>query len=271
MVSKVLSALVAAACTVLLMVTCTASTQLLPVVPVATVPDPPPPEPPPVILPYDFSLPVPQSEPVSPDYFDDAAFVGDSRTDGFCLFSGVGGGDNLTATGLSVFSLSTKQAIKTDTGTVTVLEALEHKTYGKVYLSLGVNELGYNNNDSFYTAYCAAIDAIRARQPDAIIYVQTLIPLNEARIRATGGASYLNNNKLYVYNDIIRRVAQEKQVPLLDLYSAFAADGQLPEDFSRDGIHLTAAHYSIQLDYFKTHTVSREQLNATGQSVEVLI
>ncbi len=271
MVSKLLSALATVACAVVLMVTCTASTQLLPAVPVAVVPDPP--APPPVLdfLPYDFSLPVPQSEPVGTEYFADAAFVGDSRTDGFCLFSGVGGGDNLTATGLSAFSLSTKQAIKTEDGTLTVLEALERKTYGKIYLSLGVNELGYNSNDAFYTAYCAAIDAIRARQPDAILYVQTLIPLNEGRIRATGGASYLNNSKLCVYNDIIRRVAREKQVPLLDLYSVFAVDGQLPEDFSRDGVHLTAAHYSIQLDYFKTHTVSRDRLNATAQPVEVLI
>ena len=66
-------------------------------------------------------------------------------------------------------------------------------------------------------------------------------------------------------------MAREKQVPLLDLYSAFAVDGQLPEDFSRDGIHLTAAHYAIQLEYFKTHTVTPAQLNVTTPSPEVLI
>ena len=269
MLSKLLSTLTATVCAALLMVTCTASTQLLPVVSVAAVPEPP--APPPVSLPYDFSQPVPQSEPVGTEYFSDAAFVGDSRTDGFYLFSGVGGGDNLTATGLSVFTLSTKQAIKTEYGTLTVLDALERKSYGKVYLSLGVNELGYHNNDAFYAAYCAAIDAIRTRQPDAVIYVQTLIPLNEGRIKASGGASYLTNEKLIVYNEIIRRVAREKQVPLLDLYSVFVVDGQLPEDFSRDGVHLTAAYYPIQLDYFKTHTVTPSQLNTTIQPVEGLI
>ena len=270
MLSKLLSALTSTVCAAVLMVTCTASTQLPPAVPAAVF-DSLPPDPPPVSLPYDFSQPVPQSEPVDAEYFSDAAFVGDSRTDGFCLFSGVGGGDNLTATGLSVFTLGTKQTIKTDEGTLTVLDALERKAYGKVYLSLGVNELGYHNNDAFYAAYCAAIDAVRTRQPNAVIYVQTLIPLNEARIKAVGGASYLTNQKLCVYNDIIRRVAREKQVPLLDLYSVFAVDGQLPEDFSRDGVHLTAAHYAMQLDYFKTHTVSLSQLNTTIQPVEELI
>ena len=198
MLSKLLSPLAATVCAALLMVTCTASTRLLPVVPAAAVSDSLPPDPPKILLPYDFSQPVPQSEPVETEYFSDAAFVGDSRTDGFCLFSGVGGGDNLTATGLSVFTLSTKQAIKTEAGTLTVLEALERKPYGKVYLSLGVNELGYHNNDAFYAAYCAAIDAVRARQPDAVIYVQTLIPLNEGRIKASGGASYLTNHKLCI-------------------------------------------------------------------------
>ena len=269
MYSKILSALAASVCAVLLMLTCTASTRLPyyePAVPTVTEPEPAAPPP---LLPYDFSLPVPESQPVEIEYFADAAFVGDSRTDGFCLFSGAGG-DNLTSTGLSVFTLETKKAIRTDAGTLTVLEALERKQYGKVYLNLGVNELGYNNDDSFYRAYCAAIDSIRARQPDAVIYVQTLIPLNEGRVRASGGASYLKNEKLLRYNNLICRVAQEKRVPLLDLYSEFAVDGQLPEDFSRDGIHLTAAHYAIQLEHFKTHTVTHEQLNATPQPTEVL-
>ena len=34
---------------------------------------------------YDFSQPVPEREPVENNYFQDAAFVGDSRTDGFLL------------------------------------------------------------------------------------------------------------------------------------------------------------------------------------------
>lgn len=269
MVSKLLSALTATVCAVLLMVTCTASTQLLPVAPVMADPEPPAP-PPPVFLPYDYTQPVPEHDPVETEYFADAAFVGDSRTDGFYLFSGVGCGDNLTATGLSVFSLDSKAAVRTDSGTITVLDALERKSYGKIYLSLGVNELGYSDT-AFYTAYCAAVDAIRTRQPDAIIYTQTLIPLNESRIKATGGAYYLTNRKLTTYNDIIRRVATEKQLPLLDLYTLFAVDGQLPEDYSRDGVHLTTAHYAIQLDYFKTHTVSLEQLNATIPPEEVPI
>lgn len=42
-------------------------------------------------------------------YFEDAAFVGDSRTDGFMIYSGIGCGENLTSNGLSIFKLERKR------------------------------------------------------------------------------------------------------------------------------------------------------------------
>ena len=41
---------------------------------------------------YDFSQPCPESPAVDNSYFEDAAFIGDSRTDGFLLYSGIGCG-----------------------------------------------------------------------------------------------------------------------------------------------------------------------------------
>ena len=68
----------------------------------------------------------------------------------------------------------------------------------QVYLSLGVNELGYYDDQGFYDAYCKAIDDIRACQPNAVIYIQGLIPLNEDVIAQSGGPSYLTNEHLPV-------------------------------------------------------------------------
>ena len=119
--------------------------------------------------PYDFSLPAPEREAVEKDYFADAAFVGDSRTDGFMIYSGIGCGTNLTSNGLSIFKLESKKALKIGGEKYTLLEALEQEQYGKVYLCLGVNELGVYNDEGFYQSYLSAIDAIRACQPNAII------------------------------------------------------------------------------------------------------
>ena len=136
-------------------------------------------------------------------------------------------------------------------------EALGRKQYGKVYLSLGVNELGYYNDQAFYDAYCRAVDAIRACQPNAVIYIQGLIPLNEDVIADTGGASYLTNEHLLVYNGLMKRVAEGKQVVFLDLNPEFTGpDGQLPAEASKDGVHLTKAYCQQWLDYLKAHTVN---------------
>ena len=216
---------------------------------------------------YDFSQPCPESTAVDNSYFEDAAFIGDSRTDGFLLYSGIGCGENLTSNGLSIFKLAEKKALTIDGQKYTLLEALGLKQYGKVYLSLGVNELGYNNDKGFYEAYCKAIDAIRACQPNAVIYIQGLIPLNEDVIAATGGASYLTNEHLRVYNDLMQQVAEEKQVVFLDLEPEFTGpDGQLPADASNDGIHLKKAYCQAWLEYLKTHTVSYETLYPTQEA-----
>lgn len=210
---------------------------------------------------YNFSKPVPESPAVENDYFKDAAFIGDSRTDGFLIYSGIGNGENLTSNGLSIFKLKDKKALTIDGVKYTLLEALKLKQYGKVYLSLGVNELGYYDDQGFYEAYCQAIDSIRACQPNAVIYIQGLIPLNEKAIAAAGGASYLKNDHLLIYNDLMKQVAEEKQVAFLDLNPEFTgADGQLPEDASKDGVHLKKAYCQQWLEYLKTHTVSYETL-----------
>ena len=214
---------------------------------------------------YDFSKPCPESAAVDNSYFEDAAFIGDSRTDGFLIYSGIGCGENLTSNGLSIFKLGTKKALTIDGQQYTLLEALALKEYGKVYLSLGVNELGYYDDEGFYKAYCDAIDAIRACQPNAVIYIQGLIPLNEDKIAESGGASYLTNEHLLVYNDLMKKAAEEKQVVFLDLNPEFSGpDGQLPADASKDGVHLRSDYCKAWLEYLKTHTVSYETLYPEG-------
>ncbi len=214
---------------------------------------------------YDFSQPAPQRAAVDNDYFADAAFVGDSRTDGFLIYSGIGRGKNLTSNGLSIFQLGEKKALTIGGKKYTLLEALALEQYGKVYLSLGVNELGYYDDEGFYRGYCQALDSIRAIQPNAVIYIQGLIPLNEEVITQTGGRTYLTNEHLRVYNDLMRKAAQEKQVVFLDLYSEFVDEnGELPAEDSRDGVHLRSDGCKQWLAYLQTHTVEFETLYPNG-------
>lgn len=229
----------------------------------------PVPEPEPELPAYDFSQPAPERDAVDNTYFDDAAFVGDSRTDGFMIYSGIGRGKNLTSNGLSIFQLEEKKALKIGGEKYTLLEALEMAEYGKVYLCLGINELGVYDDEGFYQSYLAAIDAIRAIQPRAAIYIQGLIPLNEEEIAASGGRDYLKNDHLRIYNDLMRKAAEEKQVVFLDLYTEFADEnGSLPAGASRDGVHLKKEYCQKWLEYLKTHTVDTELLGLSETEKE---
>lgn len=208
---------------------------------------------------YDFSQPVPERSAVELDYFSDAAFVGDSRSEGFYLY-GVKRGKNLSSSGLSVFTFTQKKSFVVNGVSRSALGALDAGDYSKIYLGFGVNELGYVNTEKFYQNYCRTIDSVRACQPYAVVYIQTMAPVNEAQVAATGGAKHLNNDRVRLYNDLIRKAAQEKSVPLLDVYSLFAVDGSLPSDASRDGIHLNREYCQKQLEYFRSHTVDFDTL-----------
>ena len=209
--------------------------------------------------PFDFAQDAPETPRVDDAYFADAAFVGDSRTDGLLIYGGMKGAANLTSNGLSIFQLEEKKALTIGGKKYTLLEALALKKYGKVYLSLGVNELGYYDDEGFYESYCKAVDDIRACQPDAVIYIQGLIPLNEGVIRQSGGRDYLKNDHLRIYNDLMRKTAREKNVVFLDLYSAFVdGDGELPAEASKDGVHLRKDYCRQWMDYLRTHTVSHD-------------
>ena len=232
-------------------------------------PEPEPVEEVPVVPAYDFTQPAPEREAVDNTYFADAAFVGDSRTDGFMIYSGIGCGKNLTSNGLSIFKLAEKKALKIGGEKYTLLEALAMDSYGKVYLCLGVNELGVYDDEGFYQSYLNAIDSIRALQPRAVIYIQGLIPINEEEIAASGGNVHLNNEHLRVYNDLMRKAAEEKQVVYLDLYSEFVdEEGKLPEGASRDGVHLKKDYCKRWLTYLQTHTVDPADLGLLEESDE---
>ena len=208
---------------------------------------------------YDFSQPVPEQEPVDMSYFSTAAFVGDSRSEGFYLY-GVKRGKNLSSSGLSVFTFTQKKAFTIGGKSYTGLQALALKDYERVYLGFGVNELGYVNTEKFYRNYCATIEAVRACQPYAVVYAQTMAPVNESLVAATGGAKHLNNERVRLYNDLIRQAAQEMCVPLLDIYAALEVDGSLPANASRDGIHINREYCQKQLDYLTRHTVDFDTL-----------
>ena len=78
-------------------------------------------------------------------YFDDAVFIGDSRTEGLMLYGGMPEGTTFYASkGLNVNTAGTTK-IQDGGESITIMEGLRRHAFKKVYVMLGVNELGWTS------------------------------------------------------------------------------------------------------------------------------
>jgi len=76
---------------------------------------------------------------------------------------------------------------------------------------------------------------------DVRLILSTVLPI--ARNMPLGDA-YFDVEKIQQINAVIRTVADEENVELLDAFTHFAdSDGFLPREFTTDGVHLNAAGY----------------------------
>lgn len=226
----------------------------------ASTPEPAPtPEP---VEPYEFGTPLEESEPVEDDsFFDNTVFLGDSRTEGFQLFSGMKHGDFYWARGMTVFRADSEdyRPFNIDGKECSMLEALARKRYDNVYVMLGVNELGCDA-DSYESGLGELMDRILELQPDAVVYLQLMPPLNDAMCRQNSLAYYINNDNLAKFNEAIARVAADRRVILLNTAEVYTGeDGQLPRELASDGCHFSYGAYTRWADYLRTHVMDRDR------------
>lgn len=203
---------------------------------------------------YDYSSPVPQSAPVDDSYFSDAVFMGDSRTEGFALFSGLDTMTTYATRGLNVSTVFTDATIDLNGTMVTAIDALRNTSFSKLYIMFGLNEASWPYSEVFIDEYGDIIDEARAINPNAIIYIQSILPVTKS---CSDSSESFNKTKIDSLNEMLQQLASEKQVYYIDCEKALAdSEGYLPEEASTDGIHFGVPECEAWLEYLKTHTVS---------------
>ena len=109
--------------------------------------------------------------------------------------------------------------------------------------------------DTFIENYRGLIDTVRAANPDAYIYIQSILPV-AASLDAKGR---IRNEVINAYNEALLNLSYEKQVYYLDINSSLVDEnGFLPEEAAVDGVHFKKDYYVKWLDYLKLHTVKAE-------------
>ena len=186
--------------------------------------------------------------------FDETvAFIGDSRTQGFLMYTGLKDVVDYTYIGLMVDTAVTKKFVKTSTGEeVTLLEDMKNRNIQKVYIMLGINELGWSYSQVFVNDYAELIRKIKEIKPNCEIYLQSIIPVTKEK---SDSDDIYNNTKIAEYNRLIKDLAARENVKYLDVKSAVVdSGGNLPSSASTDGIHINKTYCLKWLDYIKNNS-----------------
>lgn len=187
---------------------------------------------------------------VDESYFDDAVFIGDSRVEGLELYSGLKNTTFYAVQGLTIFGLMGHEYAKVGGSTVSLREALSQKQFKKIYIMVGVNELG-TWTDTFTDAYKDAINEIRELQPGAVIFIQGIMYVSDDYSKAH---DIVNNDNIIDKNNHIAALANGVDIFYLDMNPAVTDDsGYLDQDLTWDGVHLQAQYYSLWVDFLKSH------------------
>ncbi len=190
---------------------------------------PPQPEAPP-------AEPVAPPEPVS---MNDALFIGDSRVTGLMEYSGLSA-DFFTCEGMSVYNIHDKPLSVPNVGKMTLTELLSHKSYGKIYVMLGINELGYNLEQTI-GVYSDLVNTIRELQPNATLFIMGNLHVTEAM---STSHSYIKNSTIDAFNNKLSQMANGETIFYMDVNSEFDdGHGNLAEEYTSDGAHPYAKHY----------------------------
>lgn len=193
---------------------------------------------------------------VDETYFQDALFIGDSRTVGLRDYGKFEEGPVFYASkGLTIFDLFTEEIVEQEgqRKKITVEEALKQRQFRKIYLMVGINELGTGDVERFEKAYREAVAHIQELQPDAVIYIQSILKVTEER---SNRGDYITNEGIIDRNAAIREIADGQKIFYLDVNEAVCDEsGCLNPEYSGDGVHITAKYIYVWKDYLMNHAI----------------
>ena len=187
------------------------------------------------------------------NYFDDAVFIGDSRTVGLYEYGGLDSATFYCSSGMTLTGVfgPPNRHFKDGNWKENIADSLQENSFKKVYIMIGINDMGTGDLDYFTRHYEEMISQIRVWQPDAVIFVQSIMNVTEER---SGKGDYINNEGINERNRILQEMDNGKDIFYLDINSAVCDEnGNLNAEYTSDGVHLYAKYIYLWTDYLKSH------------------
>lgn len=186
---------------------------------------------------------------VDSSYWDDALFIGDSRTVGLSEYADLGGADVFANSGMSVYRVFSEKISMPQGGKQTLEEVLAAKQYGKIYIMMGINELGYNH-ESTVKKYQEMVEKIHELQPDAILFLGANLHVTEKK---SASDKIFNNEAINRINQAVEEMADNKTIFYVDVNEVFDdANGNLDADYTADESHVLGKYYAKWAEWLLT-------------------
>ena len=153
---------------------------------------------------------------------------------------------------LNVVTVFTTKAIDIGGGNkVTVADAIRMSKFNKCYIMFGINELSWPSHEGVIAQYKKVIALIREVNPNAEIYILNVFPVTYAYWQSH---SMMGNDRVQNLNKLIANMAYEENLRLVNAAEALTgSDGNLPANYSSDGVHGTPEACRKLFDYMCTH------------------
>lgn len=186
-------------------------------------------------------------------YFDDAAFIGDSRVVGIKLYAGIPNAAFYCKEGLTIYNMFDEPLEVSATTKETLENALSQNQYKKIYLEIGINEIGIGTIDSFMEEYRHAVEHIRELQPDAAIFLCGIMHVKKEKSESD---PIFSNENISQRNERISELADNKSIFYVDINELVVdKDGNLLPEYTYDEVHLLGKYYSLLSDCLLQHAV----------------
>ena len=193
-----------------------------------------------------------EKQTVGKEYFDDALFIGDSRTVGISEYGDLNNAIFFANTGMSVYNVFEKNVSVPQVGKLKLEQLLTYKKFGKIYIMLGINELGYNQEKTL-KKYKDLLKFIQEKQSNAIIYIEANLHVAAERSNKDKTINNININKI---NNEISKLADNEKIFFIDVNEKFDDEnGNLSSNYTQDNVHIYAKYYKEWSDWLSQNAV----------------
>lgn len=194
---------------------------------------------------------------VEEDYFNDAVFIGDSRIVGLHDYSGWDHTTYYASIGLTVYDVFDKPIVEENGMKITIEQALREHQFKKIYVMIGINEMGTGTVDTFMAKYEEMVHHLQELQPEAIIFLHEIMKVKQEKSETD---PIFNNPAIQERNDRIAKLADNRTIFYLDVNEVVTDEnGNLNADYTYDEIHLLGKWYVLWTDYLKEHGIVKKE------------